>query len=59
MPFSLDIIKHNEFYFNEYAQIKAKGHSPVPSIIYPLSLKTAVEAIQITDLLARKTQLVP
>lgn len=39
MPFSLDIIKHNEFYFNDYAQIKAKGHSPVPSIIYPLSSK--------------------
>lgn len=39
MPFSLDIIKHNEFYFNDYAQIKAKGHSPVPSIIYPLSCK--------------------
>ena len=30
---------HCEFYFNEYAQIKEKGHSPVPSIIYTLTLK--------------------
>lgn len=30
MPFSLDIIKHNEFYFNEYAQIKAKDIAQSP-----------------------------